>query len=69
MQSLTKVEIHWMVDELNKLSAALLSNSEKEESAGVAAGMMRLKSEQYASIADRLQKALDNGSKRIEIKY
>lgn len=69
MQNLTKVEIHWVADELIKLAVALRLNSEKEGAAGLAAGMMRLKSEQYESIAKRLQKALDDGNKRIEIKY
>lgn len=69
MQSFTKNEIVWIIGELDKKAADLRNDSDKDEARGLAAGMMRLRSEQLTNISDRLQKAIDRGEKRIEIKY
>lgn len=69
MQSITKIELGWIIEELEKSAAALQAESVKSENAGLAAGMMALRSEQFASIAGRFKEAIKAGSKRIEIKY
>ena len=69
MQSITKIEMGWIINELEKSAAELREQAAKAENAGLAAGMMELRSEQFASIAERLGKALKAGNKRIEIKY
>lgn len=69
MQKFTKTEIEWIIGELDRAAANLKQQATKKESAGLAAGFMNLRSEQFASVADKLQKAIAEGNKRIEVTY
>lgn len=69
MQKFTKTEIEWIIGELDRAAANLKHKAIKEESAGLAAGFMNLRSEQFASVADKLQKVIAEGNKRIEVTY
>ena len=69
MQSITKIELGWIIDELEKSAAVLQAESVKSGNAGLAAGMMALRSEQFVSIAGRFKETIKAGNKRIEIKY
>lgn len=69
MQKFSKAEIEWIIGELDKVAANLKQQAMKKESAGLAAGFMNLRSEQFASIVDKLQKAIVEGNKRIEVTY
>ena len=67
MQKFTKIEISWIIFELDK-AAAELSRLANEPNDRDFSKMYRLRSEQYADISRRLRLALKKGSKRIEIK-
>ena len=67
MQKFTKIEISWIIIELDK-AAAELSRLANEPNDRDFSKMYRLRSEQYADISRRLCLALKKGSKRIEIK-
>ncbi len=67
MQKFTKIEISWIIIELDK-AAAELSRLANEPNDRDFSKMYRLRSEQYADISRRLRLALKKGSKRIEIK-
>lgn len=67
MQSFTKNEIDWMLEAL-KLTGEYY-NTHSKRCAGMEASLAVLRAEQLASISDRLQKAVDDGNKRMEIKY
>lgn len=67
MQSFSKNEIAWAVEALNLTATYYQTHSRR--CAGIEAGLATLRSEQLTSIFERLQKALDDGNKRIEIKY
>lgn len=69
MQKFTKTEIEWIMVELYRAAVDLKHGSTKEENAGLAAGFMELRSEQLSNVANKLQKAITTGSKRIEITY
>lgn len=69
MQRFTKAEIEWIIGELDRAAVHLKRQAIKEESAGLAAGFINLRSEQFASVADKLQKVIANGDKRIEVTY
>jgi len=67
MQKFTKIEISWIIIELDK-AAAELNRLANEPNDRDFSKMYRLRSEQYADISRRLRLALKKGSKRIEIK-
>ena len=67
MQKFTKIEISWIIIELDK-AAAELSRLANEPNDRDFSKLYRLRSEQYADISRRLRLALKKGSKRIEIK-
>ena len=67
MQKFTKIEISWIIIELDK-AAAELSRLANEPNDRDFSKVYRLRSEQYADISRRLRLALKKGSKRIEIK-
>ena len=67
MQKFTKIEISWIIIELDK-AAAELSRLANEPNDRDFSKMYRLRSEPYADISRRLRLALKKGSKRIEIK-
>lgn len=70
MEKFTPIEIKWVCGLLERTSSELLSRAkEAEETSDLAPQMMRLKAEQYADISARFRNALEEKSKRIEIKY
>lgn len=69
MEKFTKTEIGWMAIELEKQAASLKWHAENpfdKEELKLSKGY-KLRSEQYADIAQRLYLALEKGDKRIEI--
>lgn len=69
MQKFTKTEIEWIIGELDRTAANLKQQAANKESAGLAAGFMNLRSEQFAKLADKLKKTILEGSKQIKIIY
>lgn len=69
MQKFTKTEIEWAIVELYRSAVDLKHGAAKEENAGLAAGFMKLRSEQLSNLADKLQKVIAENNKRIEITY
>lgn len=69
MQKFTKNEIIWIIGEMDKAAASLKNRADQDSAKGLAAGLMNLRSEQFANIADKLQKVIDENNKRIEITY
>lgn len=67
MQSFTKNEVAWTLDAI-KLTAEYY-NTHSRCTSGMEASLAALRSEQLTAIADKLNRALDAGNKRIEIKY
>ena len=67
MQSFTKNEAAWMLDAI-KLTAEYY-NTHSRRTSGMEASLAALRSEQLMAIADKLGRALDDGNKRIDIKY
>lgn len=67
MQSFTKNEVAWTLDAI-KLTAEYY-NTHSRRTSGIEASLAALRSEQLTAIADKLNRALDTGNKRIEIKY
>jgi hypothetical protein len=67
MQSISKNEVAWVVEALNLTATYYQTHSRR--CAGMEAGLATLRAEQLTGISERLQKALDDGNKRIEIKY
>ena len=67
MQSFTKNEVAWTLDAI-KLTAEYY-NTHSRRTSGMEASLAALRSEQRTAIADKLNRALDAGNKRIEIKY
>lgn len=71
MIHLTKTELTWIVDALRdraEASAAAARLDVPEESPiYLHQALFKLRSEQLTSIADRMEKAAENGSKRIAI--
>ena len=67
MQSFTKNEVAWTLDAI-KLTAEYY-NTHSRRTSGMGASLAALRSEQLTAIADKLNRALDAGNKRIEIKY
>lgn len=67
MQSFTKIEVTWILEALNLTASYYETRSHRCK--GMESSFAALRSEQLTSISERLQKALDAESKRIEIKY
>ena len=57
MQAFTKIEIKWIIDEL------------EAEITGAARSLYILRAEQLDVISGKLRTAIEAGDKRIEIKY
>ena len=66
MERLTKTEISWIIFEINKISDSLKNSECQNDIERAIAG---LRAEQFDSIADRLECAIMQGDKRIEISY
>lgn len=68
MERFTKTEITWLIGELDKLATEYRLAADKSEHE-MERGMAHLRSEQLSGISDRLDRAVKNGDKRIEIAY
>ena len=68
MQSFSKAEIMWISEEMKKLSGQREYMSQMAAVTEMDRALCRLRSEQFASISDRLAKAVENGDHRIEIR-
>ncbi len=71
MQSFTKIEIVWIADALDDRADWLRDFVTSHENEMIASTCMaaRLRADQLAAAAEKLRKAVENGNKRIEIKY
>lgn len=67
MQSFTKIEISWIITELEK-AAKSYEKQARETPDKQFAKMYQLRFEQYTDISSRLRAALKKGNKRIQIK-
>lgn len=67
MEKLSKNELTWL-KEAATLTAAYYEQRGHRARTQVERGLAALRSEQLTDIAARLQRALDSGDKRIEIK-
>lgn len=69
MQSFTKNEITWMIDLLSE-KITLMDELKRSDSASNAErALYNLRAEQMIVMCEKLRKVVDNGNKRIEIKY
>lgn len=69
MQSFTKNEITWMIDLLSE-KIALMDELKRSESASNAErALYNLRAEQMIVMREKLRKVVDDGNKRIEVKY
>ena len=68
MQSFSRAEIMWMSEEMKILSEQREYMSQMVAATKVERELYHLRAEQFASIADRLAKAVENGDRRIEIR-
>ena len=67
MQAFTKIEIKWVIDELEAEMKQLKSLSAVEN--GAARSLYILRAEQLDVISGKLRAAIEAGDTRIEIKY
>lgn len=67
MQAFTKIEIKWIIDELEAEIKQLKSLSTVET--GAVRSLYILRAEQLDVISGKLRAAIETGDKRIEIKY
>lgn len=67
MQTFTKNEVAWMLEAI-KLTTEYYKTYSKR-CAGMEASLAVLRAEQLTVISEKLDKALEAGNKRIEIKY
>ena len=68
MQSFSRAEIMWMSEEMKSLSEQREYMSQMAAATNVERAFFCLRAEQFASIADRLAKAVENDDRRIEIR-
>lgn len=68
MQSFTKTEIFWIANELDSLAKICEKRLNERIYDQTIIESYQLRSEQYIDISRRLRAALEEGSKRIEIK-
>lgn len=69
MQTFTKNEITWLIDLLEEKAALIAELKRSGSSNGVERSLYSLRAEQVAVMIDKLRKVIDNGNKRIEVKY
>lgn len=69
MIHITRTEAAWMMDELRDRAKAYkgAAGLDFPKKSGLDVAFFNLRSEQLASIADKLEKAIKSGSKRIAI--
>ena len=68
MQSFSRAEIMWMSEEMKSLSEQREYMSQMAAATNMERAFFFLRAEQFASIADRLAKAIENDDHRIEIR-
>lgn len=68
MQSFTKNEIAWMIDVLEVKAHQLTIMSQMASANDLERSLYNLRAEQMTVITDKLRRAIETGSKRIEIK-
>lgn len=69
MQSFTKNEMTWMIDLLSEKINLMDELKRSESTSGVERALCNLRAEQMIVMRDKLRKAVDDGNKRIEVKY
>lgn len=68
MQSFTTVELAWLSREMKELAEQRENMSQMTAATVVERELYHLRAEQFASIAARLEKAVENGDRRIDIR-
>ena len=68
MQSFTAAEITLLSKEMKELAELRECQSKLVAATNAERELYHLRAEQFASIADRLAKAIENGDRRIEIR-
>lgn len=69
MQAFTKIEIKWVIDELEAGVKRLKALCLMEAATGLERSLYILRAEQLDVISGKLRAAIEAGDKRIEIKY
>lgn len=69
MQAFTKIEIKWIIDELEAEVKQLKALCLMEAATGLERSLYILRAEQLDVISGKLRAAIEAGDKRIEIKY
>lgn len=69
MQAFTKIEIKWIIDELEAEVKQLKALCLMEAATGLERSLYILRAEQLDVISGKLRTAIEAGDKRIEIKY
>ena len=68
MQSFTKQELAWTAQEIARAAERMELASEMPGATEIERGLYRLRAEQFQIIAEKLNKAITNGDRRIEIR-
>ena len=66
MQTLTKNEISWIISAVTEHAEAMQKMSETDQAFS---GVFGIRAVGLTILADKLRKALEDGNKRIDIKY
>lgn len=69
MQSFTKNEITWMIDLLSEKIALMDELKRSESDSNTERALYNLRAEQMIVMREKLRKVVDDGNKRIEVKY
>ena len=69
MQSFTKNEITWMIDLLSEKTALMDELKRSKSVSSIERALYNLRAEQMIVMIDKLRKVVDDGNKRIEVKY
>ena len=67
MIKLTTTEITWIIGELDRNAAINTNAVASPEASTIEKRLLNLKAENLTSMSNKLQKALDNGDRRIAI--
>lgn len=68
MQTFTKIEIQWLIQAINHQIEALEEIIRKDQGV-ISTGLCNLRREELFAMKDKLETALKNNEKRIEITY
>ena len=69
MEHLTRAEVTWIIEELDKSIWDHKDAAQNPINQGLAAGLHQLRAEQMESVMNKLRNTLTDGAKRIEIRY